>query len=122
MSEERASFTRMDRSSNDEWMKIGRATLELQPTVAERDALKRLTDAMADHWSLPGLTTLLYGIPKLQLGLPITAPPTPELKVLQRSWFILLYQLLIGKVTGPRLPTLLLALGQDRVRSLLTPG
>ena len=74
---------------------------------------------MAANWSLEGLTTLLYGIPKLQLGLPITAPPTPELKVLQRSWFILLYQLLIGKNTGPRLPTLLLALGQDRVRYLL---
>ena len=77
---------------------------------------------MADDWSLDGLTTLLYGIPKLQRGLPISAPPTPELKADQRAWFILLYQLLIGKDTGPRLPTLLLALGQDRIRALLTPG
>jgi lysyl-tRNA synthetase class 1 len=30
--------------------------------------------------------------------------------------------LLIGKDTGPRLPTLLLALGQDKIRSLLAPG
>ncbi len=89
-------------------------------TESERDALKLLTEGMAADWSLDGLTTLLYGIPKLQLGLPISAPPTPELKALQRSWFILLYQLLIGKNTGPRLPTLLLALGEDRVRSLLT--
>ena len=88
---------------------------------SERAALKLLTEGMVADWSLDGLTTLLYGIPKLQLGLPITAPPTPELKELQRAWFILLYQLLIGKVTGPRLPTLLLALGPDRVRSLLTP-
>jgi lysyl-tRNA synthetase class 1 len=90
-------------------------------TESERAALKLLTEGMAADWSLDGLTTLLYGIPKLQLGLPISAPPTAELKALQRSWFILLYQLLIGKDTGPRLPTLLLALGEDRVRSLLAP-
>ena len=88
---------------------------------SERDALKLLTEGMAADWSLEGLTTLLYGIPKLQRGLPISTPPTPELKAAQRAWFILLYQLLIEKDTGPRLPTLLLALGQDRVRTLLTP-
>ena len=77
---------------------------------------------MAADWSLEGLTTLLYGIPKLQRGLPVSAPPTDGLKASQRAWFILLYQLLIGKNTGPRLPTLLLALGQDRIRALLTPG
>ena len=90
-------------------------------TDSERDAVKLLTEGMAADWSLEGLTTLLYGIPKLQRGLPISAPPTDELKAAQRAWFILLYQLLIGKNTGPRLPTLLLALGQDRVRALLTP-
>ncbi len=88
---------------------------------SERDALKLLTAGMTADWSLEGMTTLLYGIPKLQLGLPVTAPPTPELKVRQRALFILLYQLLTGKDTGPRLPTLLLALGQDQVRSLLSP-
>jgi lysyl-tRNA synthetase, class I len=88
-------------------------------TDEERGALKLLLDGMAVDWSLTGLTTLLYGVPKLQRGLPISAPPTPELKTAQRDWFILLYQLLIGKDTGPRLPTLLLALGQDRVRYLL---
>ena len=76
---------------------------------------------MADDWSLEGLTILLYGIPKLQRGLPINAPPTPELTKAQKAWFRLLYQLLIGKDQGPRLPTLLLALGQDRIRSLLAP-
>jgi len=91
-------------------------------TDSERDALKLLTDGMAADWSQDGLTTLLYGIPKLQRGLPISAPRTPELSAAQRTWFILLYQLLIGKDTGPRLPTLLLALGQDRIRHLLTPG
>jgi lysyl-tRNA synthetase, class I len=91
-------------------------------TDEERSAVKLLIEGMAADWSLDGLTTLLYGIPKLLRGLPISAPPTAELKAAQRAWFILLYQLLIGKDTGPRLPTLLLALGQDRIRSLLTPG
>jgi lysyl-tRNA synthetase class 1 len=88
----------------------------------EREAVKLLTERMGDDWSLEGLTTLLYGIPKLQRGLPISAPPTAGLKAAQRAWFILVYQLLIGKDTGPRLPTLLLALGQDRIRALLTAG
>jgi lysyl-tRNA synthetase class 1 len=77
---------------------------------------------MGDDWSLPGLTTLVYGIPKLQRGLPLDAPPDAELKVSQRTLFALLYQLLVGKDTGPRLPTLLLALGQERIRYLLASG
>ena len=91
-------------------------------TESERDAIKLLVNGMAEDWSLAGLTTLVYGIPKLQRGLPISAKPTQEIKEAQRTWFILLYELLIGEDTGPRLPTLLLALGQDKVRSLLAPG
>jgi lysyl-tRNA synthetase, class I len=91
-------------------------------TESERDAIKLLVSGMAEDWSLEGLTTLLYGIPKLQRGLLLSAPPTQELKVAQRVWFVLLYQLLVGRDTGPRLPTLLLALGQDRIRSLLAAG
>ena len=91
-------------------------------TDSERAAIKLLTERMGEDWSLDGLTTVLYGVPKLQLGLPITAPRSPELAAAQRAWFILLYQLLIGKDTGPRLPTLLLALGQDRIRALLASG
>lgn len=34
--EVRASFTRMDESTNDDWMKIGQATVGLQPGVADR--------------------------------------------------------------------------------------
>jgi lysyl-tRNA synthetase, class I len=88
----------------------------------EGRALKLLAERMGNFWSLTGLTTLLYGIPKLLRGLPLDAPATPELKAAQRAWFILLYRLLIGKDTGPRLPTLLLALGQDRIRYLLATG
>jgi lysyl-tRNA synthetase class 1 len=52
-------------------------------------------------------------------GLPMDTKPTPELKVMQREFFALLYHLLVGRDTGPRLPTLLLAVGADRVRHLV---
>ncbi|CAG7596628.1 lysine--tRNA ligase [Actinacidiphila bryophytorum] len=89
---------------------------------AERGALKLLVDGLGSHWSLDGLTTLVYAVPKVQAGLAPDAKPTPELKVAQRSFFALLYELLVGRDTGPRLPTLLLAVGQDRVRTLLGAG
>lgn len=85
----------------------------------ERDALKLLVDGLPEHWSLDGLTTLVYGVPKTQAGFAPDAKPTPELKAAQRSFFALLYNLLVGRDTGPRLPTLLLAVGQERVRELL---
>jgi lysyl-tRNA synthetase class 1 len=85
----------------------------------DRQALKLLVGGLEEHWSLDGLTSLVYAVPKLQAGLPADAKPTPELKVVQRSFFALLYRLLVGSDTGPRLPTLLLAVGQERVRELL---
>ncbi|MCW2878673.1 MAG: Lysyl-tRNA synthetase [Sphaerisporangium sp.] len=85
----------------------------------ERESLRLLLDGLDDHWSLDGLTALVYGVPKVQAGLAPDAKPTPELKVAQRGFFALLYRLLVGRDTGPRLPTLLLAAGADRVRKLL---
>ncbi|MYS19069.1 lysyl-tRNA synthetase, class I [Streptomyces sp. DvalAA-14] len=87
-----------------------------------RGAIKLLLDGLHSHWSLDGLTTLVYAVPKVQSGLAPDAKPTPELKVAQRTFFALLYELLVGRDTGPRLPTLLLAVGQDRVRELLGAG
>ncbi len=84
-----------------------------------RESLRLLLDGLETHWSLDGLTTLVYGVPKVLEGLEPDAKPTPELKVAQRSFFALLYRLLVGRDTGPRLPTLLLAVGADRVRTLL---
>jgi lysyl-tRNA synthetase class 1 len=84
-----------------------------------RRSLRLLLDGLDTHWSLDGLTTLVYGVPKVLAGLEPDAKPTPELKAAQRSFFVLLYQLLVGRDTGPRLPTLLLAVGADRVRKLL---
>jgi lysyl-tRNA synthetase class 1 len=84
----------------------------------ERESLRLLLDGLDEHWSLDGLTTLVYGVPKLRAGLPADAQPTPEVKAAQRAFFALLYRLLVGRETGPRLPTLLLAVGADRVRKL----
>ncbi|MEU3775330.1 lysine--tRNA ligase [Streptomyces sp. NPDC032472] len=84
-----------------------------------RRSLELLLEGLDSHWSLDGLTTLVYGVPKVMAGLEPDAKPTPELKVAQRSFFALLYRLLVTRETGPRLPTLLLAVGADRVRKLL---
>ncbi|GFE15995.1 lysine--tRNA ligase [Streptomyces glebosus] len=94
---------------------------ELLGTLDEqsRGSLRLLLDGLDEHWSLDGLTTLVYGVPKVQAGLEPDAKPTPELKAAQRAFFALLYNLLVGRDTGPRLPTLLLAVGADRVRKLL---
>jgi lysyl-tRNA synthetase class 1 len=85
-----------------------------------RESLRLLAEGLKDGWSLDGLTSLVYAVPKVQAGLPPEAKAaTPELKAAQRQFFVLLYRLLIGKDTGPRLPTLLLAVGEDRLRHLI---
>ncbi|AZP19544.1 lysine--tRNA ligase [Streptomyces aquilus] len=89
---------------------------------ASRESLRLLLDGLEANWSLDGLTHLVYGVPKVQAGFSADATPKelpPEIKTAQRTFFALLYQLLVGRDTGPRLPTLLLAVGQERVRSLL---
>jgi lysyl-tRNA synthetase class 1 len=86
----------------------------------QRESLRLLLDGLDDNWSLEGLTTLVYGVPKKMAGLPVDTKPTPELKAVQRSFFALLYRLLVGRDTGPRLPTLLLAVGAEKIRALLS--
>lgn len=89
----------------------------------QQEGVHRMAAELGDYWSLDGLTKLVYGLPKVLLGLPMDADPTPEVKKAQRGFFIALYSLLVGQDTGPRLPTLLLSLGQEKVRQLLTePG
>jgi lysyl-tRNA synthetase class 1 len=87
-----------------------------------RESLRLLVDGLDENWSLDGLTHLVYGVPKVQAGFRADATAKelpPEIKVAQRTFFALLYHLLVGRDTGPRLPTLLLAVGQERVRKLL---
>lgn len=85
----------------------------------QRKSLDILLDGLDEHWSLDGLTTLVYAVPKLRAGWDPDTKPTPELKAAQREFFVLVYELLLGTDTGPRLPTLLLAAGPERVRRLL---
>ncbi|QBR93232.1 lysine--tRNA ligase [Nocardioides euryhalodurans] len=68
---------------------------------------------------LDTVTALVYGVPKLARGLALGDAPTDEVKADQKEFFRLLYHLLVDAERGPRLPTLVVALGTDKVRSLL---
>ncbi|WP_440581994.1 lysine--tRNA ligase [Streptomyces flavofungini] len=88
-----------------------------------RASLRLLLEGLDEHWSLDGLTHLVYGVPKVRAGFSADATAKelpPEIKVAQRTFFALLYRLLVTRETGPRLPTLLLAVGAERVRKLLS--
>ena len=85
-----------------------------------RRGVALLADGLAADWTLDGLTTLVYAIPKRLNGLPDDAEPDPEVRAAQRAFFKAVYRLLVDAETGPRLPTLLLSIGQDRARALLT--
>jgi len=85
-----------------------------------RGSVQLLIEKMEDVWTLKGLTSLVYGIPKLSVGAAMDAPPTDEIKKAQRAFFVSLYTLLCSSDTGPRLPTLLLSVGAEKVRQLLT--
>jgi len=84
-----------------------------------RDAVGILVRGLAGAWTLDGLTTLVYAVPKLMLGQPADAGPTPEVKAAQREFFRALYRLICDADTGPRLPTLMLSIGLDRTTALL---
>ncbi len=73
------------------------------------------------HGNSRRLTELMYSVPKIVRNLPVDTPPNDELKQAQRSFFIALYTLICGSDTGPRIPTLLLSIGKERAKQLLTP-
>jgi lysyl-tRNA synthetase class 1 len=89
-------------------------------TDRQQRGLDLLVDELPGCPDLAALTALVYGIPKRLHGSPADAAADGAVRAAQRSYFTLLYRLLVGAETGPRLPTLLLALGPDRVRHLLT--
>lgn len=84
-----------------------------------RDGVGILARGLAGAWTLDGLTALVYAVPKLMLGQPADAAPTPEVKAAQREFFRALYRLICDADTGPRLPTLMLSIGLDRTTALL---
>lgn len=72
-----------------------------------RESLRLLLDGLDSHWSLDGLTHLVYGVPKVRAGFSPDATPKelpPEIKTAQRSFFALLYDLLVGRDTGRGCP------------------
>ena len=104
-----------------------RTTVRVEP---DRDRLSALTedehlwltqllDRLPDQLELEPTTALVYGVPKLARGMGLDDPPTDEVKADQKAFFRLLYNLLVDADRGPRLPTLFLALGSERVRALL---
>ena len=86
----------------------------------ESEWVRLLLEALpAGELSLDHVTSVVYGVPKLARGLGLDDAPTDEVKADQREFFRLLYHLLVDAERGPRLPTLILALGPEKVRSLL---
>lgn len=83
--------------------------------------IKTLVSELDDNWNLERLTQLIYGIPKILLNLPLEADPTNEVKLAQRQFFRAIYSLICNSDTGPRIPTLFLSLGKEKVRNLLLP-
>jgi lysyl-tRNA synthetase, class I len=85
----------------------------------EREWLALLLQGLHGDLELESVTSLVYGVPKLARGMSLDEKPTDEVKADQKEFFRLLYHLLVDAERGPRLPTLIVALGADRVRSLL---
>ncbi len=108
-----------------------RATANTEALAAldadQREAIALLLDGggglppISEAWTLEGLTHQVYGVVKVQRGLPPDAEVKgdKEIAAQQRAFFTLLYRLLVDRDTGPRVPALLLAIGQERLRTLL---
>ncbi len=79
----------------------------------ERGEIAKLVKEMDKNWNLEKLTYLLYEIQKKP------DMDEEEKKRRQKEFFRNVYQMLIDKDTGPRLPTFLLALGKEKVKKLL---
>jgi lysyl-tRNA synthetase, class I len=88
-------------------------------SAQEREWLALLLQGLQGDLELDAVTSLVYGVPKLARGMALDEKPTEEVKADQKEFFRLLYHLLVDAERGPRLPTLIVALGTDRVRTLL---
>jgi lysyl-tRNA synthetase class 1 len=79
----------------------------------EKEQIIKLKEAMKDKLDIEKLTTLVYEIPK-KPGM-----DEEKKKLAQRRFFKNVYQMLIDKDTGPRLPAFLLALENKKIEKLL---
>ncbi len=84
--------------------------------------LRIFLDRLPAEADLDAVTAVVYGVPKVARGLGFDDAPTDQVKADQKDFFRLLYQLLVDAERGPRLPTLVLALGPATVRRLLGAG
>lgn len=82
----------------------------------QKEQVVRLRDALSniEVFSIPELETLVYAIPKKE------GVDEADLKKAQRAFFKDVYNLLIGKDTGPRLGTFLWAIDKEKTLALLT--
>ena len=87
----------------------------------DRASVRMLASQLDESWNLAALAELMYNVPKIVRGLAVDMPANDELKQAQRSFFIAIYTLICGSDTGPRIPTLLLSIGKQRAKLLLTP-
>ncbi|WP_457208936.1 hypothetical protein, partial [Nocardioides sp. P5_C9_2] len=81
--------------------------------------LRIFLDRLPASMDLDEVTAVVYGVPKVARGLGFEDAPTEQVKADQKDFFRLLYHLLVSADRGPRLPTLVVALGHDTVRTLL---
>lgn len=81
--------------------------------------LRIFLDRLPSEPDLDAVTSVVYGVPKVARGLGFEDAPTEQVKADQKDFFRLLYHLLVSADRGPRLPTLILALGPEKVRHLL---
>jgi lysyl-tRNA synthetase class 1 len=81
--------------------------------------LRIFLDRLPEEPDLDAVTSVVYGVPKVARGLGFEDAPTDQVKADQKDFFRLLYNLLVSADRGPRLPTLVVALGPANVRKLL---
>ncbi len=86
---------------------------------AEQQWLDLLVDNLPADFTQDAVTSIVYGVPKLARGFALEDKPSDEVKADQKAFFTLLYNLLVDADRGPRLPTLIVALGADKVRTLV---
>jgi len=104
-----------------------RTTVRTEPDRARLESLSEdeelwlriFLDRLPDPLRLDEVTAVVYGTPKVARGLAFEDAPTDQVKADQKDFFRLLYNLLVDADRGPRLPTLIVALGTDTVRRLL---
>jgi lysyl-tRNA synthetase class 1 len=80
----------------------------------QQDMVRQLISKLEANWTVEKLTDLIYDIPK-QTGL-----SEEQTKSAQRDFFKNLYNLLIDKEKGPRLPSFFIAVGKEKIKELLT--